>query len=142
VYLLSGVDGIGKHNKQDIDCEFTDNSFDLRILHFNGKNWRLRIGPLNGLIDPASCKIKVKSNSITLELKKAKSKYWSDIKESAALASAPGAPTKKGSEDGADPSASLMNMMKDLYEKGDDQMKKTIAESWTKSQQERAMGKQ
>lgn len=30
----------------------------------------------------------------------------------------------------ADPSASLMNMMKKLYEEGDDDMKKTIAQAW------------
>jgi hypothetical protein len=53
----------------------------LRILNFNNKNWRLKINPLNGLIDPAASKLKVKSNSITLELKKAKTKHWDDIKE-------------------------------------------------------------
>lgn len=81
VYILSGFDGIGKHPKQNIDCEFNDQSLDLRILNFSGKNFRLKIAPLNGLIDPAASKLKVKSNSITLEMKKAKSKYWTDIKE-------------------------------------------------------------
>ena len=135
VYLTSGLDGIGKHPKQNIDCEFTDTFFDLRVLGFNGKNWRLKIGPLNGLIDPAACKLKVKSNSITLELRKSKSKHWDDLKEKKkdALASA----AKKGpaaDEEGADPGSSLMNMMKELYDQGDDNMKRTIAESWTKAQ--------
>jgi calcyclin binding protein len=31
-------------------------------------------------------------------------------------------------------------MMKELYENGDDDMKRTIAESWTKSQKDKAMG--
>ena len=31
---------------------------------------------------------------------------------------------------GEDPQASLMGMMKNLYETGDEEMKKTIAESW------------
>lgn len=39
-----------------------------------------------------------------------------------------------------DPGASLMEMMKELYENGDEQMKKTIAESWTKAQQDKAKG--
>jgi len=85
VYITSGVDGIGKHDKQQIDCEFTDTAFDLRLLHFpiSGKHLRLKLGPLNGLIEPAACKLKVKSNSITLELKKASSskKWWTDIKQ-------------------------------------------------------------
>ena len=32
-----------------------------------------------------------------------------------------------------DPSSSLMGMMKEMYENGDDQTKKMIAESWTKA---------
>lgn len=105
----------------------------MRILDFNQKNLRLKISPLNGLIDPASCKLKVKSNSISLELKKAKNKYWDDIKEKKKTggAGSEGLGSKdKLKDDVNDPGASLMNMMKELYETGDDQMKKTIAESW------------
>ena len=36
--------------------------------------------------------------------------------------------------DTSDPSASLMSLMKDLYKNGDENMKRTIAESWDKSQ--------
>jgi len=32
----------------------------------------------------------------------------------------------------ADPSASLMDMMKNLYQSGDPDMKKTIAEAWVR----------
>lgn len=32
-----------------------------------------------------------------------------------------------------DPSAGLMNMMKKMYEDGDDNMKRSIAEAWTKA---------
>lgn len=88
--------------------------------------------------------MKVKSNSITLELKKAKSKYWDDIKEKkgSALGGVAPAKSKRGEEekDNEDPSASLMSMMKDLYDKGDDQMKRTIAESWEKAQKDKAAG--
>ena len=99
IYILSGLDGIGKHSKQDIDCEFNDQSIDLRILNFNGKNWRLKLSPLNGLIDPASCKLKVKSNSISLELKKAKPKYWDDIKEKKSAMGGVGLGGKKKKEE-------------------------------------------
>ncbi len=37
----------------------------------------------------------------------------------------PEAPTKQ-----EDPQESLMNMMKKLYQEGDDEMKKTIAQAW------------
>ena len=35
----------------------------------------------------------------------------------------------------ADPTASLMNMMKELYEKGDEETKRSIAKAWTESQE-------
>ena len=132
---MSGVDGIGKHNKQDIDCEFTDNSLDLRILNFNGKNWRLKIPSLNNLIDPAASKLKVKSNSVTLELKKKEKKQWSDIKEKKLATQGLGSSKAKKDDDG-EPGTALMDMMKELYNTGDDTMKKTIAESWEKSRRE------
>ena len=120
--MTSDLDGIGKHEKKNIDCEFTDNSIDLRILAFNGKNLRLKIQPLNNLIDPASSKLKVKSNSITLELRKNKTKHWDDVKEKKGLLgdSSLKKKNKDEDEDLKDPSASLMTMMKELYETGDD----------------------
>ena len=142
IYITSGIDGVGKIDKNNIDCEFNDQAVDLRILHFNGKNLRLKIAPLNGLIDPAACKIKVKSNSLTIEMVKSKSKHWDDIKEKkkAQGDNSSSSSSKKDEKEG-DPSASLMNMMKELYETGDDNMKRTIAESWQKANQEKSMGK-
>lgn len=41
---------------------------------------------------------------------------------------------EKKEEKDANPGDSIMNMMKKMYEEGDDNMKKTIAEAWTKAQ--------
>ncbi len=91
----------------------------MRILHFNGHNYRLKISPLNGLIDPAESKLKVKSNSISVELKKAKPKYWDDIKEKKASFSAAKKEADKDDSE-KDPGASIMSMMKELYDQGDE----------------------
>ena len=40
-----------------------------------------------------------------------------------------------------DPSAGMMNMMKKMYEDGDDNMKRTIAEAWTKANDKKTEGK-
>lgn len=87
--------------------------------------------------------MKIKSNSVTLELKKANKKYWDDIKHKTRKAGTGSgsllddSSSKKAEED---PNASLMSMMKDLYDNGDENMKRTIAESWTKAQQEKGIG--
>lgn len=41
---------------------------------------------------------------------------------------------------GGDPQESLMNMMKELYQSGDPNMKRMIAESWTKAQDKQQKG--
>jgi len=81
--VISGVEGIGKHPREQIECEFGDKELDLRIYDFKQKNWRLKITPLHKPIDPSKCELKVKSNSLTIQLKKAESSFWSDIKEKA-----------------------------------------------------------
>lgn len=37
-----------------------------------------------------------------------------------------------------DPNASIMNIMRQMYEDGDDDMKRTIAKAWTESQDKKA----
>lgn len=37
----------------------------------------------------------------------------------------------------ADPSQSIMDMMKQMYHDGDDEMKRTIAKAWTESREKR-----
>ncbi len=55
-------------------------------------------------------------------------KKWSDLRpEQPSKFSAPKADAE------ADPQSSLMNMMKQMYEEGDDEMKRTIAKAWTES---------
>jgi len=39
-----------------------------------------------------------------------------------------------------DPTQSLMTMMKQMYEEGDDDMKRTIAKAWTESNSKRPGG--
>ncbi len=108
----------------------------MKIREFNGKNLRFRIDPLFESIAVEKCSVTIKSNSITLTLgKENPNKNWSSLKWQKA-------PEKKnlGSDavdplaDTSDPSANLMSLMKDLYKNGDENMKRTIAESWEKSQ--------
>ena len=76
IYLLKGLDGIGKHDKEAIQCEFETDSLDLKIRDFNGKNLRFNMRPLEHHISVGDSKIQVKSNSITITLKKADKKTW------------------------------------------------------------------
>ena len=48
--------------------------------------------------------------------------------------------TPKLDKDDKDPSLSIMKMMKQMYDDGDDEMKRTIAKAWTESREKQASG--
>jgi calcyclin binding protein len=58
-------------------------------------------------------------------LEKDEKKTWNDIAHKEQI-------TDDNKSD--DPSASLMNMMKKIYQEGDEETKKTIAKAWTETQ--------
>ena len=119
VYIMSGVDGVGEA-KERVTCDFTKRSFDLKILDFGGKNLRLRKDNLDKDIMPEESKVIVKKNRVTIKMKKPKGQYghdsWLDLTQKR--------PNLDGKE--KDPGSSLMDMMKDMYDNGDDTMKKTL----------------
>ena len=132
VYLLSGLDKISQHDKNNIQIDYDYNSIDLKIRNFNGKHYRFRLEPLHKDIDVGACNMQIKSNSITITLKKREgTKHWTDILQK----KEPKKVSKASEQESRDPNASLMNLMKDLYTNGNDEMKKTIAESWGKAHQ-------
>ena len=93
---------------------------------------RLKIAPLGKEIQPTESKFHVKGNSVTITLVKKANEHWDDIKERSSPFKAP----QKGMDKDEDPQASLLKMMKDMYDSGDEDMKRMIAQSWTKAQDE------
>lgn len=76
--------------------------------------------------------MKQTKSGLTVFLKKAKSSdFWDGMEYKKPLVSEP-----SGKEDQQkDPQAGLMDMMREMYQNGDPEMKKIIAESWTKSRE-------
>lgn len=120
VTVLSGLDGVGALPRENIACDFTKTSFDLRVHGLDGgkRNARLRVPHLDKEIDPAGSKIKIGKNRVTVLLKKVNSwDYWINL-------AAKNPSIGKAAKDAeADPSAGLMGMMKQLYEDGDDKVR-------------------
>lgn len=90
----------------------------------------MKILPLNKEIDDTKSKLTIKSNSVTLTLVKRTQEHWDDLKNK------PSPFKKPNLEKNEDPQASLINMMKEMYDSGDDDMKRMIAQSWSKAQEE------
>lgn len=129
---ITNLPNINQLPRENITCDFTPTSFDLKISDYNGCHYRLLKNNLDKDINPEKSKIIIKSSKIIIKLGKVKGEYgsyesWMDLT------------SKKGKESKvkakSDPSAGIMDMMKEMYDSGDDQMKKMIGETMLKQRE-------
>jgi calcyclin binding protein len=129
VTLYLDIPNVGSISKENIGCHFTKSSFDLIVNDLHGKNYRLLKDNLDKDIDPEKSKYLVKKNKITIKLAKVKAEYgsydsWQNLSSKK---------SKKSKEKmKTNPSDSIMDMMKDMYDSGDDNMRKVIGETMLK----------
>jgi calcyclin binding protein len=120
------LDNIGTHEKSKITCHFTSSSFDLIVSDLDGKDYRLLNDNLEHDIDVSKSKYIIKPNKIIIKLGKIKGEYsydsWTQLT----------AKKKKDKSKKDDPAAGIMDLMKDMYDSGDDNMKKMIGETMYK----------
>jgi calcyclin binding protein len=121
---------VGEIPRDQIQCNFEKASFDLIINDLKGKSYRLKKDGLEHDIVPDNSKIIVKTDKVLVKLAKVKGEYgtydyWSKLTDSK---------RKDKEKSKANPSASITDLMKDMYESGDDNMRKIIGETMLKQQ--------
>lgn len=130
VTVYVGLPGVIKA-KDRVDCKFGAYSIDLTVMDHEGKNYRYVQTNLEKDIVPADCKVLVKNNKIILKLAKLKGQYsyesWMNL---VAKKKRDPAEDKKKKDD---PTGGIMDMMRNMYDEGDENMKKIIGESMLKS---------
>ena len=173
VYVTS-LDGIKDVPSDKINCKFTKNSFNLTIEGYKGKDMKLSIPELHKEIDPEKSKFNIKSDSISITLKKDKDTKWTNLKvgegKGAGLGggmpgmgmpgmgmpgmSGMGGMGGEGMPDmgempdmgdmggddagaGGDQNANMMEMMKKMYEEGDENTKKMMSEAMMKGMEDK-----
>ncbi|CAM9208014.1 unnamed protein product, partial [Ectocarpus sp. 4 AP-2014] len=126
------LEGVGAA-KERVSCSFTSRGFDLTVKDLNGKSYRLLQNNLDKDIVPGESKILVKRDKVIVKLQKVKGEYGTyDNWASLAAKKAKKVDTK------ANPQAGIMDMMKDMYDDGDESTKKLIGEeAMLKSHQNR-----
>jgi len=132
------LEGIGRHDKDKISCHFTPSSFDVVVADYDkdgtgeAKSYRLLNGNLDKDIIPDKSKYIVKPNKIIIKLAKVKGEYgfdsWTDLTAKKKKKRDVAGKTAKDDN----PTAGIMDMMKDMYDSGDDNMKKMIGETMMK----------
>eukprot|EP00742_Colponemidia_sp_Colp-10_P007233 GILJ01007773.1.p1 GENE.GILJ01007773.1~~GILJ01007773.1.p1 ORF type:complete len:230 (+),score=45.23 GILJ01007773.1:31-690(+) len=128
IYIsLNGVSGLTKDNVQ---VEFGNKSLDAKIRAPDGRNYRLAIKNLCKAVIPTDSTYRVKSDGMSITLRKKEETHWDNIHEKESK-------LKDTLPKDEDPSAGIMNLMKNLYDEGDDEMKRMIAKSWTEAREKK-----
>jgi calcyclin binding protein len=131
VSLYIPLPGVGDLDREHIQCDFAKDSFDLVVSSLKGKSYRLVQTNLEKDIDMEKSKYIVKPDKIIVKLAKQKSEYgsydhWSKLSDPKKK------DKKKGTSNKDNPMSSINELMKDMYDSGDDKMKKMIGETMLK----------
>lgn len=129
------LDGLTDLSPDATSVRFEDNSAELVVRNLRQKNYNLKFSPLFAPIDTQKSNFSVKRDTATIRLAKLRpGEHWDSVAK----------PTQSNAipklDPSADPSQSIMSMMKSLYNQGDSEMKRTIAKAWTESQERKAKG--
>ncbi|KAJ6798076.1 calcyclin-binding protein-like [Iris pallida] len=118
--FLEGVE------QEKVETVFNPMSVDIKFHDVQGKNYRCAIPKLNKEILPDKCKVLVKPTKVIITMCKAAKGNWLDLhfKEDKLK------PSIDKDKD-KDPMAGIMDLMKNMYEDGDEEMKRTIAKAWS-----------
>lgn len=117
---------------ENVCTQFTDRSMELIVRGLENRNYTLPIKNLLEKIDTEKSHWKVKTDMVVVFLAKCDTgKTWSHLTASEKKAKEPKFSPKLSENE--DPTTGLMDLMKQMYEEGDDEMKRTIAKAWTES---------
>lgn len=116
----------------NVSSKFTSNSLELKVFGLKGKNYQFQMVSLLHPIVPKSSSVKVKAGKLSILLKKSKEENWSCLTAAENKNSKIQQPKF---DENKDPGAGIMDLMRKMYDEGDDEMKRTIAKAWTESRE-------
>uniref|UniRef100_A0A0K0F9Y5 Calcyclin-binding protein (inferred by orthology to a human protein) n=1 Tax=Strongyloides venezuelensis TaxID=75913 RepID=A0A0K0F9Y5_STRVS len=116
---------------ESFDLNVGSDSLFFKAKDINGRDYEFILKGLFDKVIPEECTFKQKTDMILITLSKAKKEKWSSVlklndKKKSAL---------KKDYDDSNPQESIMNMMKEMYENGDNEMRKTIGEAMLKARE-------
>ncbi|KAJ3107515.1 hypothetical protein HDU96_007859 [Phlyctochytrium bullatum] len=117
------------------DLKCTKSSVELDLPESEKLVHRFKIQALEGEILPEQCSVKIKNDKAVITLKKVKTGDWNSLPKKKKDNS-----LDKGLDKDGEPQDAIMNLMKKMYDEGDDEMKRMINKTWAESQQKRGGG--
>ncbi|KAJ8270852.1 hypothetical protein GJAV_G00120010 [Gymnothorax javanicus] len=137
VKIYITLKGVHKIQAENVETSFTERSFTVFVKDLDGKNHQMIVKNLLCPIDAQESYRKVKTDMVLVMCKKKTQKNWDCLTQ---VEKQTKEKEKPSSDENADPSDGLMNMLKKIYTEGDDEMKRTINKAWSESQEKKAKG--
>lgn len=131
--IYVSLDGLKKTMTECVSSEFTASSFKLSVTGLGDKDQCCHVRDLEADIVPGESKHVVKTDMVVLMLRKAEAKTWPHVVRKADKQKLKEKNEKAAADTDKDPSAGLMDMLKNMYDEGDDDMKRNIAKAWSES---------
>ncbi|XP_049286112.1 calcyclin-binding protein [Anopheles funestus] len=142
IKIFVTVNGVQQVPEDNVNVEFTENSFQLVISDLNNKDYIFVVNNLLNSIDAEKSYRRVKSDMVAIYLAKQAPTKWAHLTLTAKrlqdLKDERLSDGKKSTSD--DPSAGLMTMMQKLYETGDPETKRMMNKAWHESQTKPKLG--
>uniref|UniRef100_A0A8C5PRD3 Calcyclin-binding protein n=1 Tax=Leptobrachium leishanense TaxID=445787 RepID=A0A8C5PRD3_9ANUR len=136
IYItLNGVQHVPADN---VEVQFKERSFELLVKNLNGKNHSMTLNNLLKPISPENSLRKVKTDTVLIMCRKKSETKWEYLTQVEKQTKEKGKPSMDTPDD--DPNAGLMNVLKKLYDDGDDEMKRTLNKAWAESREKQAKG--
>ncbi|GAB1597312.1 calcyclin-binding protein-like [Argonauta hians] len=123
------VKNVQQLTKESITCNFQEKSLDLTISNLDNKNYHFSVKKLADSIIPSDSYFKIKTDSVVLMLMKASQTNWEHVSEISADKKKDKM-KKPTLDESKDPNDGIMDILKNIYYEGDDEMKRTISKAW------------
>ncbi|XP_041982143.1 calcyclin-binding protein [Aricia agestis] len=123
--------------KEQVFCKLTERSMELHVQDLDGKDYLLVINKLLNDINVVDSHWKQKTDMVVVFLAKSQPNIkWSHMTEVEKKFEDQKNNRFKPADnmDNKDPQESIMGLMRNMYETGDDEMKKMISKAWYESQ--------
>ncbi|EJW83873.1 hypothetical protein WUBG_05218 [Wuchereria bancrofti] len=117
--------------EEQITVNFTESEVQVNAHDVSSKNYSLIIKGLLKTINPSGSSFKQKTNLLLIMMRKSEEGNWKYLTKAEMQSKEKSTPKL---DQKADPQESLMSLMKQLYDEGDDDMKRTICKAWHESQ--------
>ncbi|KAH7719043.1 calcyclin binding protein [Aphelenchoides avenae] len=137
VKLYYTIDGIQDIPAERVISKISEDSFQVTCLDVKGVDYEISAKGFAHAIDASKSVVKQKTDSVLVMLKKlSEGQEWKSL-----LKLDKGKDMKVPDfDDKADPQESMMKMMKQMYDDGDDEMKRTIRKAWYEGQNKQGGG--